>query len=108
MYDIYPDIAIALGVISQKHWLAKLWWAINRRIWRASKGIIVLSPAMKERVVAICPEVADKVSVIHSWGDPELILPIAKEKNWFAKQHNLDSKFTVLYSGNMEKSPQCK
>jgi glycosyltransferase involved in cell wall biosynthesis len=101
IYDLYPDIAIALGVIPQKHWLVKLWRAINRRIWRASQGIIVLSPDMKERVIAICPEVADRISVIHSWGDPELIVPIAKEENWFAKQHNLDSKFTVLYSGNM-------
>lgn len=101
IYDLYPDIAIALGVVSHKHWLAKFWWAINRQVWQQSKGIIVLSPAMKERVVAICPQVADKVSVIHSWGDSELILPITKEKNWFAKQHNLDSIFTVLYSGNM-------
>ena len=101
IYDLYPDIVIALGVIPQKQWLVKLWRAINRRIWRASQGIIVLSPAMKERVIAICPEVADRISVIHSWGDPELIVPIAKEENWFAKQHNLDSKFTVLYSGNM-------
>ncbi|MDK2411935.1 glycosyltransferase family 4 protein [Aphanizomenon sp. PH219] len=101
IYDLYPDIAIALGVVSHKHWLAKFWWAINRQIWQKSIGIIVLSPAMKERVVAICPEVADKVSVIHNWGDPELIVPIAKEKNWFAKQHNLDSIFTILYSGNM-------
>jgi glycosyltransferase involved in cell wall biosynthesis len=101
IYDLYPDIAIALGVVSKNHWLAKFWWAINRKIWQKSKGIIVLSPAMKQRVVAICPEVADKVSVIHSWGDPELILPIAKENNWFAKEHNLVSKFTVLYSGNM-------
>jgi glycosyltransferase involved in cell wall biosynthesis len=101
IYDLYPDIAIALGVVSHKHWLAKFWWAINRQIWQKSTGIIVLSPAMKERVLAICPEVADKVSVIHSWGDPELMVPIAKEKNWFAKQHNLDSIFTILYSGNM-------
>ena len=101
IYDLYPDIAIALGVVSHKHWLAKFWWAINRQIWQKSTGIIVLSPAMKERVLAICPEVANKVSVIHSWGDPELIVPIAKEKNWFAKQHNLDSIFTILYSGNM-------
>ncbi|MTJ11403.1 glycosyltransferase family 4 protein [Anabaena sp. UHCC 0187] len=101
IYDLYPDIAIALGVVSKKHWLAKFWWAINRQIWQKSKGIIVLSPAMKERVIAICPEVADKVSVIHSWGDPELIVPIAKENNWFAKEHNLVNKFTVLYSGNM-------
>ncbi|TAE60365.1 MAG: glycosyltransferase WbuB [Nostocales cyanobacterium] len=101
IYDLYPDIAIALGVIDKKHWLARFWRGLNKRIWRKSKGIIVLSPNMRERVVSTCPDVADKVSVIHSWGDPNLIVPISKEKNWFAKQHNLVNKFTVLYSGNM-------
>jgi len=101
IYDIYPDIAIALGVIPNHHWLAQFWRSMNRRIWRKAKGIVVLSPAMKERVVAICPEVADKVSVIHSWGDPELILPIAKKDNWFSRKHNLYNKFTVVYSGNI-------
>ncbi len=101
IYDIYPDIAIALGVIPHKHWLARFWRGLNKKIWQNSQGIIVLSPAMKQRVIASCPEVADKVSVIHSWGDPDLIQPIAKKDNWFAKQHNLVNKFTVLYSGNM-------
>jgi len=101
IYDIYPDIAIALGVIPNHHWLARFWRSVNRQIWRKAKGIVVLSPAMKERVVAICPEVADKVSVIHSWGDPDLIIPIAKKDNWFSRKYNLCNKFTVVYSGNI-------
>jgi glycosyltransferase involved in cell wall biosynthesis len=101
IYDIYPDIAIALGVIPPKHWLARFWRTLNQKIWQKSQGIIVLSPAMKQRVIANCPEVADKVSVIHSWGDPDLIQAIAKQENWFAKKYNLVNKFTVLYSGNM-------
>ncbi|MDZ8052233.1 MAG: glycosyltransferase family 4 protein [Aulosira sp. ZfuVER01] len=101
IYDIYPDIAVALGVIPNNHWLAKFWQALNRKIWQNARGIVVLSPAMKQRVLATCPEVADKVSVIHSWGDPDLIVPIVKKDNWFAKKHNLVNKFTVLYSGNM-------
>jgi glycosyltransferase involved in cell wall biosynthesis len=101
LYDLYPDIAIALGVISKHYWLARLWRAINRQIWLKAKGIIVLSPAMKEQVIANCPQIADKISVIHSWANPELIVPIAKQENWFAWQHNLVKKFTVLYSGNM-------
>ncbi len=101
IYDIYPDIAIALGVIPKNHWLARFWQAINKKIWQKARGIVVLSPAMKQRVVAACPEVADKVSVIHSWGDPNLIVPIVKKDNWFAKKYNLVNKFTVLYSGNM-------
>ncbi|PMB05924.1 glycosyltransferase WbuB, partial [Fischerella thermalis CCMEE 5196] len=101
IYDLYPDIAIALKVISKDHWLAKLWQKLNKLVWQKSKAIIVLSPAMKMRVTAICPQVADKVSVIHSWGDPDLIIPIAKKENWFAWKHNLVNKFTVIYSGNM-------
>lgn len=101
IYDIYPDIAIALGVVPQKHWLASFWRALNKKIWQRSQGIIVLSPAMKQRIISHCPEVVDKVSVIHSWGDPELIKPIAKQDNWFAKKYHLVNKFTVLYSGNM-------
>ncbi|MBD2563923.1 MULTISPECIES: glycosyltransferase family 4 protein [Nostoc] len=101
IYDLYPDIAIALGVVSKQNWLARLWRAINKQIWLNAKGIVVLSPAMKQQVLANCPQVADKISVIHSWANPELIVPIAKQENWFAWKHNLVNKFTVLYSGNM-------
>ncbi len=101
LYDLYPDIAIALGVIPKRNWLVRLWRAINKQVWLNAKGIIVLSPAMKQQVVAHCPEVAEKISVIHSWANPEAIVPILKRENWFAWKYNLVNKFTVLYSGNM-------
>ncbi|MBF2004211.1 MAG: glycosyltransferase family 4 protein [Chlorogloeopsis fritschii C42_A2020_084] len=101
LYDLYPDIAIALGVVSGDHWLARLWQKINKLVWQKSQALVVLSPAMKLRVSAICPQVADKVFVIHSWGDPDLIVPIAKQENWFAWKYDLVDKFTVVYSGNM-------
>jgi len=101
LYDLYPDIAIALKVIPKHHLVARFWQAVNRQILRKAKGIVVPSPAMKRQVVANCPEVADKISVIHSWADPEWIVPIAKEDNWFAQKYDVVNKFTVLYSGNM-------
>lgn len=101
LYDLYPDIAIALGVIPQNHWLAKIWQHLNIGVWRKAKEIVVLSPSMKERIVNICPEVEEKIHVIHSWANSEAIVPIAKQENWFALKHNLIDKFTVLYSGNM-------
>ena len=101
LYDLYPDIAIALEVVPKNHWLAKFWQALNKKIWRKASRIVVLSPAMKQRIIEICPEVSDKISVIHSWGNPELIKPIPKENNWFAKKYDLTNKFIVLYSGNM-------
>ncbi|MBF2000290.1 MAG: glycosyltransferase family 4 protein [Synechococcales cyanobacterium M58_A2018_015] len=101
IYDLYPDIAIELGVIPAHHWLARLWQAINCRVWRQSKGVIVLSPAMKQRIVELCPQVQSKVSVIHSWANPDWIVPLPKADNWFAQEHQLVEPFTVLYSGNM-------
>ncbi|RUR86774.1 glycosyltransferase family 4 protein [Chlorogloeopsis fritschii PCC 9212] len=101
LYDLYPDIAIALGVISRDHWLAKIWHKVNQLVWQNSQALVVLSPAMKQRITTHCPKIADKVFVIHSWGDPDLILPMTKQENWFALKYNLAKKFTILYSGNM-------
>jgi glycosyltransferase involved in cell wall biosynthesis len=56
---------------------------------------------MRDRVVAQCPKVADKIAVIHNWANPDRIAPLTKTDNWFAQQHGLAAKFTVLYSGNM-------
>lgn len=101
LYDLYPDIAVALNVIPEKHPLTKMWQSLNLAIWRRANGLIVLSPDMKQRIVNHCPEVADKTHVIHSWADPDLIVPMPKKYNWFAWKHNLVNKFTVLYSGNL-------
>lgn len=101
LYDLYPDIAVELNVIQPNHWLAKAWRSLNKRIWRRADALIVLSSTMKDRVVAHCPEVTDKISVIHNWSNPEWIVPIPKRRNWFALKHDLVTPFTVLYSGNM-------
>lgn len=101
LYDLYPDVAVELKVIPAQNWLVRAWDALNRQVWMNAKEIIVLSSTMKKRVIAKCPAVADKVSVIHSWADPRWVAPIPKSKNWFAQQHDLVEKFTVLYSGNM-------
>ena len=101
LYDLYPDIAIALNVIPKHHPIARFWQLINCKVWQEASQIIVLSPQMKQRVAGICPQVTDKISVIHSWGDAKKIIPIPKQENWFAQEYNTVEQFTVLYSGNM-------
>lgn len=101
IYDIYPDVAIALNVVKKDHWLVKVWRELNRRTWNNSEHIIVLTDDMKIILLKHYPQLIDKVSVIHSWADSKLIIPIEKQDNWFAREHNLVNKFTVLYSGNI-------
>ena len=101
IYDLYPDVAVELKVVSAKNLLVQTWNWLNKKIWLQAQSIVVLSSTMKERVQAKCPEVKDKISVIHNWANPEWIIPIAKKDNWFAQKHDLVDKFTVMYSGNM-------
>ncbi|WP_309743821.1 MULTISPECIES: glycosyltransferase family 4 protein [unclassified Chamaesiphon] len=101
LYDIYPDIAIELGVIKPHHWLVKIWERLNRLTWKHAEAIIVLSENMKERIVAKQSGLEAKIAIIPSWVDPEQIAPIPKQDNWFAREHGLVEPFTVLYSGNM-------
>ena len=101
LYDLYPDIAVELDIVQASHPITKTWRFINRQVWRRAKSIIVLSPTMKQRVISHCPDIEDKISVIHSWANPEQVLPIHKADNWFAHEHGLVDPFVVMYSGNM-------
>lgn len=101
LYDLYPDIAIELDVVKSNNPVAKLWRFINRQVWRRSSGVIVLSSSMKQRILKHCPDIEHKVSIIHSWSNDKQIIPIGKQDNWFAQEHDLTDKFVVLYSGNM-------
>lgn len=101
IYDLYPDIAVALRVVSPRNPLIKLWQTVNRQVWRKAKNIIVLTPAMKQSIIDACPDVAEKIVVIHNWADGDSIVPQPKLDNWFAQKYGLVDKFTVLYSGNM-------
>ncbi|GAC1458149.1 MAG: glycosyltransferase family 4 protein [Chamaesiphon sp.] len=101
LYDLYPDVAVELKVLPNQHWLVQAWDFLNSCSWKKAKRIIVLSSSMKDRIAAKCPEITDKIIVIHNWADPNWILPMTKQDNWFAQQFNLVDTFTVLYSGNM-------
>lgn len=101
VYDLYPDVAVELGVVTETHWVVRLWNAVNRQVWRRAEAVIVPSETMKERIAARMPEVNHKICVIHNWADPTWIKPIVKQDNAFAQEHQLVDTFTVLYSGNM-------
>ncbi|CAN1211799.1 Glycosyl transferase group 1 family [Tumidithrix helvetica PCC 7403] len=101
IYDIYPEVAVRLNVVKGDEWIVKLWEAINLRVWRRANSLVVLSEPMKQLLIQRHGELADKIHVIHSWADNELIKPIPKERNWFIREHGLTNAFVVLYSGNL-------
>ena len=101
LYDLYPNVLISLNILSKNHLIVRLWNFLNSQTWIQAESIIVLSSSMKDRIVEACPEVANKIHVIHNWSDGNFIQPMKKKDNWFAQEYGFDHKFTILYSGNM-------
>ena len=100
VYDLYPDIAISLGVLAADHPLARIWRFLQASSFAAASEIVVLSTTMHDHLRQYYPSVLTPVTVIPSWADPAAIAPIPKCQNGFVHRHALSAGFTVLYSGN--------
>jgi colanic acid biosynthesis glycosyl transferase WcaI len=96
--DIYPDAAIAAGMI-RNTFLIAIARALERMTYRHAEGVAVISEgfrnALQARGVA-----AGKVAVIPNWLDLEEITPRPRD-NQFATDNGLAGKFVVLYSGTI-------
>jgi colanic acid biosynthesis glycosyl transferase WcaI len=100
VHDLYPDIAVALGVLKPQSWITRAVNALSVFGMRHMDRIVVLGRYAKELIVAKgVPE--RQVVVLENWADPQLTRPVPREENWFRRERNFGDKFVVLYSGNM-------
>ncbi len=102
IYDIYPDIAVALEVAKENGFFVKLWKRLNNVIYRRASRIVVISNQMKQTIInnTKVNSFESKIEVIYNWEDPEFIKPLKKENNIFAKKNGYNEILTILYSGN--------
>lgn len=96
--DLYPDAAIAAGVLKNKTAIRFFHW-IEKTLYRHATHISLISDEFRKNLLAkgIDPQ---KLSVTPVWADPQEIQPGPKE-NEFRVQHGLQEKFIVLYAGNL-------
>lgn len=99
IYDIYPDTLITQHVISEKFFLSRLWTKRNKKVFANAEKVFTISEDMKKVVAKYVDE--SKISIVYNWSHNERMVPVRKEDNIFLKEHNLQNKFIVLYSGNM-------
>jgi colanic acid biosynthesis glycosyl transferase WcaI len=97
--DLYPDVAVAFGVLG-KHSPATLGFeALSRLSLHRADRVVAIGEVMGERLLAKgLPR--SKLCVIHNWSDAA-IGDVPDEQNWFLDLHVLRGKFVVQYSGNM-------
>ncbi len=98
--DIYPDLAVHLGIIRPSSILVCAMRWLNRWSLDYLEQVVVLSNSMRQYLEISYPEAAKKTIVITNWEDPEEIFPFSKDNPW-SRVSGYHGKFVVLYSGNI-------
>lgn len=99
LMDLNPDQMIALGKITEKSLMARVFNLINRWTYKRAADIVVLDRFMGERVQRKL-DVAGKTHTMPPWPHEDKLENIPHGDNSFRKEHGLEGKFVVMYSGN--------
>lgn len=98
VYDTYPDALENIG-ITKGNWIYKQWSKWNKKLFAKAIKIVTLSDGMADCLASYVER--NKIRVVPNWSSKTSFGPVAKAENTFVKEHGLEDKFTVLYSGNM-------
>src|SRR5215213_1879652 len=104
VHDIYPDLLVRLGALSESHPVARAWGWLNRKSYEHAQMVMTLGEYMSATLARGFDPLktrAGRIEVVYPWADTETIVPRAKSENWFAQEHGQVDKLTVMYSGNM-------
>ncbi|HEX8582751.1 MAG TPA: glycosyltransferase family 4 protein [Acidimicrobiales bacterium] len=98
--DVFPDVAVELGVLRGERVIAAARW-LERATYRRSDAVTVLSDDLRDNVAAKLPAgQRDKVRVIPNFVDTERIRP-AERENAYRREFGLEGRTVVMYAGNV-------
>ena len=104
IHDVYPDVAVATGLLRPHSLPTRGVEACFRRLYRTVQSIVVLGRDMenlvRRKLGAECPQ----ISLIPNWGDIEFVRPTHKSSNHLLSELGLENRFVIQFSGNMGRS----
>ena len=93
VHDLYPDIAIAMGVVSRKHLFSRVMFAVNNYVFKHADGVIVLGRDMARYLQDNYYIPAEKIHIFPNWGNDSLLS--------IDNDADTGRKLRIVYSGNM-------
>jgi colanic acid biosynthesis glycosyl transferase WcaI len=98
--DVFPDVAVELGVITNPT-IINVASALERFTYLRSDAVTVLSEDLRDNVVAkLRGRRPERVRVIPNFVDTQHIRPAPKE-NSYRREFGLTGKTVVMYAGNV-------
>jgi len=98
VYDLYPDIAVALQAISKESRLTRIFHRMQKTWLHGASRTIVLGRCMQDYLGRHYSLDDRNIQVIPIGSDPELIRPMPRSTRFRAANDLKD--FVVLYAGN--------
>ncbi len=98
--DLFPEVAVAVGMHVMPPVVARVLMAIRDWSFASARLTVVIGDRMGAEVTARGVPPA-RVAVIHNWADGESIAPLAHASNPLRDAWDLQGKFVVGYSGNL-------
>jgi len=102
--DVFPDVAVELGAISNPQVIRLASW-LERWTYRHSDAVTVLSEDLRDNLVGkitgTVPDAYDRIRVIPNFVDTDRIRPADPEAGGYRREHGLEGRRVVMYAGNV-------
>jgi colanic acid biosynthesis glycosyl transferase WcaI len=98
--DVFPDVAIELGAITDERLVRAAQW-LERVSYRRAAAVTVLSDDLRDNVAAkLPPAQRDKVRVIPNFVDTDAIRPLDRDTA-YRRELGIGDETVVMYAGNV-------
>lgn len=97
IYDLFPDVPVALGVLRSDSRVARLCRRMQKQWLRNADSVVVLGRCMRDHLAQNYEVAPERIEVIPIWPSGDIV-PLAKQTR-FRQANDLPGR-VVLYAGN--------
>ena len=98
--DLNPDQMVALGKLQPGSWPVRIFDWLNRRLLKRARAVVAMDRFMAERLNRKV-DISEKLVVSPPWPHEDHVQPVEHQHNPFRREHKLDGKTVIMYSGNL-------
>lgn len=98
--DINPDQMVAMGKAKPGSLAVRVFDGMNRLILRRAAAVVALDRFMGQRLERKAP-LGQRLVILPPWPHEDHLEPVDHADNPFRREHGLEGKCVVMYSGNI-------